>query len=40
MVQWLGLGAFTTVVQVRSVLRKLRFCKLPSAAKIKNIYKK
>lgn len=32
-VQWLGLGAFTAVVQVQSLVKELRSCKLYGAAK-------
>ena len=34
-VQWLGLGAFTDVVQVQSLVRELRSHKLHSMAKKK-----
>ena len=34
-VQWLGLGAFTAVAQVQSLVRELRSCKPPNAAKKK-----
>ena len=35
MVQWLGLGAFTAMAQVQSLVRELRSCKLHSVAKKK-----
>ena len=36
-VQWLGLGAFTVVARVQSLVWELRFCKLHGVAK--NTYK-
>ena len=36
-VQWLGLGAFTAVVWVQSLVRELRSCKLRGTAKKKKV---
>ena len=36
MVQWLGLGAFPAVAQVRSLVRELRSCKLSEGGKQRN----